>query len=91
MLLRLGKYRFQASREPTSKRSQWASMGPKSMTGALLRRDTEGHMKMEMETGVMLPQAKGSQSQQGLEQAKKDPLLVVVRNYVPAATLISDV
>ena len=48
-------------------RSHWVSMGPKSMTGVLLRRDTEGHVKMEMETGVMLPQAKGSQSQQELK------------------------
>lgn len=48
-------------------RSQWVSMGPKSMTGVLLRRDTEGHVKMEMETGVILPQARGSQSQQELE------------------------
>ena len=46
---------------------------------------------MEMETGVMLPQAKGSQSQQELEKAKKDPLPVAVRNHVPAAILISDV
>lgn len=37
-------------------RSHWVSVGPKSMTGVLLRRDTEGHVKMEMETGVMLPQ-----------------------------------
>lgn len=58
------------------------------MTGQLLRRDTEGHMKMEMETGVMLPQPRKPEpagariDQEGSSPGHCD-------NHVPAATLIS--
>lgn len=66
----------------------WA-LNPK--TGVLLRRKEtqreEGHAKMEV--GVMLPRATESQSRRKLEEARKDPPLVALRDHGPAA-VISD-
>lgn len=77
-------------------------MGPKAMTGFLIRRERfgcrgtqkeEGHGKAEEETGVVLPQPRSTKDCQQITEARKKQEIIpysLQREYHPAETLTFD-